>query len=181
MKKLKINCFGEGYILQKLVFSDEELLHIKEALSNGFELYDILHHPDVALLERETELKHKGLLNTYKNQIEIWFGGKKIQKFKLNDLDTDFIAFPFFHATQSEYDLSLLSPGIYATEKEIGLVHSFEVLTENFEVEKLIFHITKVYNSFPFVACNGVSYDGQLLFSQKSDTVLTEQTHFVVG
>ena len=180
MKKLKINCFGEGYILQKLVFLDEELLHIKEALSNGFQLYDILHHPDVALLEREKEHLHKGLLNTYKNLIEIWFGGKKIQKFKLNDLDVEFIAFPYYASTLCEQDLSVLSTGIYVREKEIGLVNSFEVMTEDFEIEKLVFHKTMLYDNDPFVICDGLSYEDEVRLSHKSDTLLREQRHFMV-
>lgn len=180
MKKLKINCFGEGYVLQQLIFSEDEFGYIKKAISNGFLLDDVLHHPELDLIERSSVIKHKGLLNTYKNQIEIWISGKKIQKFQLNDLDNQFIAFPLYHTTHSELDLGSLSAGVYVTEKEIGLINSFEVLTENFEIEKLVFHTTQIYATIPFNSCDGLAYNSQIIFPHKTDTVVIEQRYFIV-
>lgn len=167
-------------MLQKIIFSLDELAYIKKAINKGFLLEDILHHPEVELVDRLVELKYKGLLNSYKNQIEIWFSGKKIQKFKLDDLDSHFIAFPLFHTAQSELDLGLLSAGVYVTEKEIGLINSFEVLTENFEIEKLVFHTTRINTTIPFNSCDGLIYNGQLIFPYKTDTVVIEQRYFIV-
>lgn len=180
MKKLKINCFGEGYTLQKLIFSDDELGYIKKALSTGFLLEDILHHPEVELNDRALELKHRGLLNTYKNQIEIWFAGKKLQKFQLNDLNLQFIAFPLYRSTQTDLDLRSLPHGIYVAEKEIGLINSFEVLAENFDVEKLVFNITQVCSAISFDSCDWITYHDQTLLSHKTDTVVIEQRYFSV-
>lgn len=180
MKKLKINCFGEGYVLQKLIFPDDELGYIKKALSSDFLLEDILHHPEVELVDRAFQLKHRGLLNTYKNQIEIWFAGKKLQKFQLNDLNLQFIAFPLYHSTQNELDLKSLPSGIYVAEKEIGLINSFEVLAENFDIEKLVFNITQVCSAISFDSCVGVIYHDQPLLTHKTDTVVIEQRYFIV-
>lgn len=180
MKKLKINCFGEGYVLQKLLFSTDELAYIKKAIYKGYQLEDILYHPEVELFERKLELKHKGLLNSYKNQIEIWFNGKKIQKFQLNDLDNQFIVFPLYHIAQSELDLGSLSAGVYVTEKEIGLINSFELLIESFEIEKLVFHNTQINTAIPFTSCHGLAYNDQLIFTHKTDTVVIEQRYFIV-
>lgn len=179
MKKLKINFFGEGYVLQKLIFSDDELGYIRKAVNNGFLFEDILHHPEVDLVERTSELKHRGLLNTYKNQIEIWFAGKKLQKFQLNDLNPQFIVFPLYCTTQSQLDLRLLPSGIYIVEREIGLINSFEVLSENFNIENLVFNTTKVCSSISFNSCDGVIYQGQNLISHKTDTVVIEQRYFI--
>ena len=149
-------------------------------MSGGFLLEDILYHPEVELVDRAFELKHRGLINTYKNQIEIWYAGKKLQKFQLNDLNFQFIAFPLYRSTQNELDLKSLTSGIYVSEREIGLINSFEVQAENFGIEKLVFNITHVCSAIPFSSCDGVTYSDQTLFSHKTDTVVIEQWYFIV-
>jgi hypothetical protein len=99
MHKLKINFHGESWTLKKFECGTYELdacwatadkmkLPLEKALLDPF-FYYYLKIPAIASTEYLPGTKWSGLLDSPKNQIEIWYDGKKIRKLHIADIDQD--------------------------------------------------------------------------------------------
>ena len=179
MKKLKINLFGECIKISKLLISDEReqdnFNQIKHLDANRFNetIQSDLFTDFLETTKSKTILQ--GLSNTYKNQIEIWFGGKKIKKLKIADLNAQYSLFPLYQTTSTEFLTSNLDEGIYCEETEVGLIACYETVLENFNIEELVFEMKTTENALVIA---GLSYKETQLNSVKSDTLLTSQSYF---
>ncbi|MNL35677.1 hypothetical protein D3C87_1577200 [compost metagenome] len=193
MNKLKINLFGELWKLIKLELSASEYnilekrateleTPVHEALLDAiFFQDDIL--PDVFI---PTDLKHtctSGLLDTYKNQIEIWYNGKKIHKMSIKDLTDDYLLFQLYH-TKLDNKLAYrdLPKGIYIEQQEIGLVGSYEMIIKHFDIFFLEFNIIQVErNGECFDVLKEIKYLDKILNKKVSDdTLVTRQFSFEI-
>ena len=179
MKKLKINLFGEGIKISKLLISDEReqdnFNRIKQLDDNSFNETIQSDRFSHFLETAKSKIILAGLSNTYKNQIEIWYGGKKIKKLKIADLDSQYSLFPLYQTTSTEFLTSKLDAGIYCEEMEVGLIACYETVLENFNIEELVFEMKTTENA---LVIYGLSYKGSKLSSVKSDTLLTSQFYF---
>lgn len=190
--KLKINLFGELWKLSKInlncnerskieIFAKKEEITIAEALldinlyqENGFEKID--SYKD---FKQETI---SGLIDNFKNQIEIWFANKKIGKYKIADLNNDLLIFPLYHIQKSEFNFKGLGKGIYIEQREIGLIATYEVFITNFEIDKLSYELIDVIKSNSwFRLLNKINYEGVLLKKRnKTDSLITSQFSFEI-
>ena len=122
----------------------------------------------------------KGLINNYRNQVEITLGRKKIAKLKIDDLLRPQTLFPLFNVQIDIIDTSNLSTGIYIEEREIGLIGTYEIQIENFQLDALKFYFTKV-NMFNTIheLLNKIAYNNHYLLQVKTDVLLKYQNSFI--
>ncbi|MDQ8004820.1 MAG: hypothetical protein REI64_08485 [Pedobacter sp.] len=178
MKKLKINLFGESFIIKKLtpnIFLKEQLAEI--ATTNNISFNEVIQSPPLIddIAKCDCEIIIQGLLNTYKNQIEVWFGGKKILKLKMPNLNANNLLFPLYKCEVNEFSLSFLQPAFYNQRAEIGLIACYEISLESFNIDDLIFQISNLENK---MLLTGIKYKDCVLFSLKTDTLIVQNFYF---
>lgn len=184
--KLKINLFGEILKLKQLIVPDKfmEIIEnyaktksqsITDVIADPF-FYHKLQNKKIQSVEDWDGNYIEGLLNTPKNNIEIWYKNKKVQKLKINDLNNELLLFPLYNTTLRESD-STLKKGIYLEQKEIGMIGNFEITTDNFILDDLAFHLLKANNT---ILLESLVFKNQTLRNKKKDTLITFQNCFEV-
>lgn len=185
--KLKINLLGEAWKLKQLVLS-AELLHtfkevamrmkqpLTEALIDPF-FYHYLKNKSIQSIDDLQGNCLEGLINSPKNQIEIWYKNKKVQKLKINDLKEELLLFPLYKTTIQKTNLQL-EKGIYIEQKEIGLIGSFEIYTDNFSIDDLEFQLLQTNEQ---TILEKLVYKNQVLVCKKKDSLLTFQNCFEIS
>lgn len=184
--KLKINLFGENRVLRKVILSEEDVIlytkvahkmdqPLSQALGDPF-FYHLLKNPQVNSLEDLNCVCWEGLVNNPKNQIEIWFQNKKIQKCKIDTLIEELLLFPLFQTSKLS-SINVSEPGIYIEQKEVGLVMSFELVLDKFDIDQLLFEISNYQN---ITHLSGLKYDGISIPKKRKDTLIIYQNSFKV-
>jgi hypothetical protein len=186
LKKLKINLFGESWTLKKFECSSADFnlcisvaekmkLSLVEALLSPFFYYN-LKLPHIPSLEYIPGKKISGLLNTASNQIEIWYNGIRIKELNLTDFNQEDLLFPLYNVSKIEID-NKFEPGIYIEQKAFGLVASYEVKVDSFNIENLRFHILELTDK---TLLQKITYDNQELKLKKKDVLIRYQNGFEV-
>jgi hypothetical protein len=191
MPKLKINLYGESWRLKKLQL-DEELankligafsalkISIGQALLD-LEFYDYLNHPSLKGVEDLQFDEVGGLLNGRKSLVEIWFNGKKVQKLNLDSLFRPNTLFNLYSTRILDIKKENLEPGIYLVENEIGLIACYELIIENFDIDKLRFNLLTFQSELKKVeVLSELFYKDELLICKGSDVLLNESEGFVI-
>ncbi|MFZ4679351.1 MAG: hypothetical protein ACOYLP_04205 [Flavobacterium sp.] len=120
--------------------------------------------------------KVSGLMNTNKNQIELWLEGKKILKLKLDELNQDQYLIPLYTTNKSIIE-NTQKPGIYIEQKEIGFIGSYEFQTANFNIKDLQFELLELNNQ---MLLQNISYTNSKTIFKKKETLITYQNSFLV-
>lgn len=186
MPKLKINFHGESYTLKKFECSDYELnaclaiadkmkLPLEKALLDPF-FYYYLEIATIPSTEHLPGTKWSGLLDTPKNQIEIWYNAKKIKKLQIADIDQDLLLFPIYNKKKVEINKEY-SPSIYVEQHAIGFLGSYELNVEAFNLEDLHFHLL-LFNDK--LLLQPPTYSSHNLRFRKKETLLIYQNSFEV-
>jgi hypothetical protein len=181
MPKLKINFHGESWTLKKFECNDFDFkeclkvaarmkLPLAKALLDPF-FYYYLKIPTIASTEHLPGIKWSGLMNSPKNQIEIWYEGKKIKKLYIADIDQDLLLFPLYNKSKIEIREEY-SPGIYIEQQAIGFVGSYELNIESFDLEELQFNLLQFNDK---LLLQHPTYSNQKLRFRKKETLLTYQ------
>ena len=184
--KLKINLFGEAWTLKHLIISNEfmEIIEnyarirsrsITDVIADPF-FYHKLQNKKLQSIEDWEGISIEGLMNTRKNNIEIWFKNKKIKTLKINDLNEELLLFPLYNTVLHKSN-SDLAKGIYLEQKEIGKIGNFTIATDNFILDDLSFHLLQKDNS---ILLEAMVYKNQTLISKKKDTLITFQNCFEI-
>ncbi|WP_367752491.1 hypothetical protein [Flavobacterium sp. WC2430] len=185
--KLKINLFGEAWILKRISISNEQKNHWEKiALKMNQSLckaiidpyfYYLLNEGAIESMNDLVSIKIGGLINNQKNQIEIWYKNRKVQKLKINDLLEELLLFPLYNTSVSRTNPDY-ETGIYIEQKEIGLIGSYEIRTNNFNINNLEFQLLKVDG---MIILKNLKYQNQNLKRIKNDTLITFQNGFEVS
>ena len=186
LQKLKTNLFGEMYTLKRVVLNPIEQeyyeliatrlkqpLHL--ALLDPFFYYHLKLN-SVDSLEKLPCEKVSGLMNTNKNQIEIWLDGKKILKLKLDELNQDQYLIPLYN-TKIAMLINSNQPGIYIEQKEIGFIGSYEFKIEKFDLENLQFEVIELNSQ---LLLQNITYTNCKTIFKKKETLITYQNSFVI-
>ena len=186
MEKLRINVFGELFTLKKVLLNQMEqeyyeliatrinqLLH--QAVLDPFFYYQLKLN-SVDSLEKLPCEKVSGLMNTNKNQIEIWLEGKKILKIKLDDLNQNQYLFHLYNIKKSVHNYQNNS-GIYIEQKEIGFIGSYEFKIEKFDLENLQFEVIELNSQ---LLLQNITYTNCKTIFKKKETLITYQNSFVI-
>jgi hypothetical protein len=186
MHKLKINFHGESWTLKKFECSEHELdaclatadkmkLPLEKALLDPF-FYYYLKIPAIASTEYLPGTKWSGLLDSPKNQIEIWYDGNKIRKLHIVDIDQDLLLFPIYNKNKIEITKEY-NPGIYVEQKTIGFVGSYELNIESFDLQDLKFNLLQFNDK---LLLQQPTYSNQKLLFRKKETLLIYQNSFEI-
>ena len=185
--KLKINLLGEAWKLKQVVFSNA-LLHafeevakkmkqpLNEVLIDPF-FYYYLKNKSIQSIDNLQGNCLEGLINSPKNQIEIWYKNKKVQKLKINDLREELLLFPLYKTIIQKTNLQL-EKGFYIEQKEIGLIGSFEIYTDNFSIDDLEFQLLQTNEQ---TILEKLVYKNQVLVCKKKDSLITFQNCFEIS
>lgn len=178
--KLKINLFGESQTIKRITFEPMQRIEyeiiaqrmklpLHQALTDPY-FYFLLQKDSIQSFEDFDGFSSKVLLNTPKNLIEIWYQNKKIQKLKINDLIQELLLFPLY-STAIIADKLTFKNGIYIEQREIGLIGQYEMMIENFKIEKLLFQLSG--NNL-----QKITYKNREFKFIKSDVLLIYQNSF---
>lgn len=190
-KPLRVKLFGEALKIHKLKI-DADLMplfnqvasKIKLPLLEAFtdiEFFRVLNMKEFQSLNDLTGYTFCGLINNYRNQVEITYGRKRIAKFNIDTLLYPTTLFPLYNTQVNLINTRNLSAGIYVEEREIGLIGTYEISVENFQIDELQFYLTKInYSSVPYELLNAITYKNQKLICSKSDTLLNRQIAFSI-
>jgi hypothetical protein len=192
MPKLKINLYGESWRLKKLQLDEELANKLIEAFSAlkvsigqallDLEFYDYLNHPSLKGVEDLQFDEVGGLLNCHKSLVEIWFNGKKVQKLNLDSLFRPNTLFNLYNTRILDIKKENLEPGIYLVENEIGLIACYELIIENFDIDKLRFNLLTFQSELKKVeVLSELFYKDELLICKRSDVLLNESKGFVIS
>jgi hypothetical protein len=191
-QKLKINLFGELWKLSKIKLKKKELESL-EAYSSKFKIsksealldvnfFDFHKTRGINFYEDFENITLKGLVNNSKSQIEIWFTNKKVNKINLSNLNNENLLFPLFDIRKAILNYNSLEIGLYVTQKEIGLIASYEMYLPKFNINALSFHFIEVVNDkMKFQMLHEIKYNEKLLSkSSKTDSLITYQHSFEI-
>ncbi len=186
LQKLKVNLFGELFSLKRVNLNPIEQEYyeliatrikqpLHQAVLDPFFYYHLKLNSVDSLEKLPCEMV-SGLMNTPKNQIEIWLDGKKILKIKLDELNQEKYLIPLYSTNKSIIG-STHEPGIYIEQKEIGFIGSYEFQTANFNIEDLQFELLELNNQ---LLLQNISYTNCKTIFKKKDTLITYQNSFVI-
>ncbi|MBI9041954.1 hypothetical protein [Lutibacter sp.] len=191
-KIVRVKLFGEALKLHKLKIdvglmpiliqvANKIKLPLLEALTD-IEFFRVLNMKEFQSLNDLTSSTFSGLINNYRNQVEITYGRKRIAKFNIDTLLYPTTLFPLYNTQVNFINTRNLSTGIYVEEREIGLIGTYEIAVGNFQIDVLQFYLTKInYSSVPYELLNAITYNNQKLICLKSDTLLNRQIAFSIG
>lgn len=191
-KIVRVKLFGEALKIHKLKIDADLMpifnqvatkikLPLLEALTD-IEFFRVLNMKDFQSLDDLTGSTFSGLINNYRNQVEITYRRKRIAKFNIDTLLYPTTLFPLYNTQVNFINTRNLSAGIYVEELEIGLIGTYEIAVENFQIDVLQFYLTKInYSSVPYELLNAITYNNQKLICLKSDTLLNRQIAFSIG
>jgi hypothetical protein len=185
LQKLTINLFGEGQALFHVTLTTEQQktlqkiaeglqMSITQALLDPF-FYHRLNNNRIKSVEGlKPQVLYSGLLNTSKNQIEIWFGGRKVLKVKMHDLLDEMVLFPLYNIIMRTNRHTEMK-GIFIEQREIGLIAKYELYKADFKIEALQFEIA---NSDDQQLLTGLVYEDVRLTANKKETLINYQTSY---
>ena len=186
--KLKINLFGERWTLKKVILSMPEKVLLDsyckkinvsehQAVIDPF-FYHFANNDSLKSIDDLKTITLQGLLNSPKNQIEIWFKNKKVQKLKMEQFNNDYLLFPLYRSKVVEIN-SKLENGIYLEQKEFGFISSFEFnLDDDFFIEDLTFHLINLGSK---QILNKFTYNNKIPTEIKREPMIIYQNSFSVG
>jgi len=192
MPKLKVSLFGESWKLKHLEIDaslQERLLNNAKASNTPLSValldlsfFEKLNHPALNSLHDLPSTQIGGLCNTPKNQVEVWYHGKKVQKLKLDALFHSTTLFELFQSTLTTIESTSLEEGIYLIETEIGLIASYELDIPAFTIDALTFSLLKFYKDNTCIeVLSNVLYGEQLLPMKRTDVLLNGLESFVIN
>ena len=181
MPKLKIGLFGESLTIKYLKSTPDLLTRIASSLKELDQevvlsisdpaFYKLLAEPGIESANDLKFTKVGGLRNTHKNQVEIWFNGKKIQKIKL---DSFFRPNTLFSLYDTKTIINDFGAGLYIVEEAIGLINSYELQVEHFDIQQLQFELVATdFQGTRVELLTQVEYERMVLRSRKEDSLIT--------
>lgn len=190
MPKIKINTFGIGIEIRKLRLDPETYEHwstiavgknqlLPDLVIDPFFYYDLKDKRFSQLSDIDAVIS-KGMTNTPKSHIEIWFNRKKVLKIKSFELFDTMVLFPLFQIKKTEsFANNTLEKGIYTTQKTVGLLRTqeIEINAHHLNIDDFTFHLSEFENN-KFLT--EIKYHNQNLNFVKKDEMITYQTAFEI-
>lgn len=187
MKKLKIKFLGELWSLKKIILDPIQQEYFEqiaartntplhEALIDPF-FYHKLRLKSIQSVDDLKAVETSGLMNTKMNQVEIWYGGEKIIKQKIDEINKETTLFPLLES-KAETIFPSQGQGLYVERRELGNIGSFEIMTEMFDYKKLSFILYKYNNGI--LLKKAIKYNNQQLKFQKKETLITMTHSYIV-
>lgn len=188
MNKIKINWFGSGLEIKRLLLPDsirnnwtemasKQNLTLIELLLDPFFYYKLKDKNFNSLEEVPCE-KCSGILNENKNKLEIWFKNKKNFKTNTAEIMNEMLLFPLFNL-QPATNAFTTQKGIYIINKEMGNLGVFEmqVPDEKLTLDDFVIE-TEYYQESKIIT--KITYKNQQFKQVKKETLIIHQSSFEV-
>lgn len=186
MPKIKINIFGEGIEIKRLNLPDDIIADWKERaerkqsslcdkIIDPFFFYG-LKHPLYTSLDDIPFQSISGMLDSPKNQLEIWFDRKKVMKWYASELFNEMVLFPLFQI-RKEILADEFQSGIIIQQRERGLLATLELYVEekSLNLDDILFTIK---SGLGFNFLTDITHKGSAFKFIKKDTLITSQLAF---
>lgn len=185
MKKLKINLFGEVWERKQVFLSDDiekwnviaqkMKLPLHLALIDPY-FYHYLNDKKIKTIDDISKTICRGLQSGNKNQIEIWYCGKKIHKTTIEKIIDKHVLFQLYDSVITKH-IDSLEKSIYIEQLEIGHFGSFEIEhLETFSIENLKFKLVEVDDK---VILENLLYTDKIFTFKEKETLITRRNAFV--
>ena len=86
------------------------------------------------------------------------------------------LLFPLFQTSKTT-SIDVSEPGLYIEQKEVGLVNSFELMLEKFDINQLLFEVSNFENT---IHLSSLKYEGISIPKKKKDALITYQNSFKI-
>lgn len=147
---ITIKLYGEGSYIQ-LLASSKTMMSIYKAIAKKMNLpieealldlgfYQMLN-TDIHSINELVIDSFGGLLPIFPSYIEVWFKRKRVIKIPFKDLITQLTLFPLYKVTY--IDNNVFEKGIYLKENITGCIGVYEIASNTFNVDLLMFTILK--------------------------------------
>lgn len=186
LQKLKINLFGERWVLMKVELNPiEQEYFTKIASSLKLPLYQGLLDPffyhhlrlnSISSIDNIPCKKVGGLLNSSSHQLEIWLNGKKIQKITIPELEPTQYLFPLYQVKKALIT-NTNQEGIYIEQKELGFIGSFETMVNDFSIDDLNFFLIEIKNH---LLLENITHQHSKMVFKKRETLITYQNSYEI-
>ena len=186
MPKIKINIFGEGIEIRRLYLPDDIVVNWKELakkkhsslsdkIIDPFFFHD-LKNSKYKSIDDITSQSISGMLDSPKNQLEIWFDRKKVMKWYASELFNEMVLFPLFQI-RKEVLADEFESGIIIQQKERGLLATLELYIEEerLNLDDILFTIK---NGLGFNFLTDITHKSSVFKFMKKDTLITSQLAF---
>lgn len=185
LHKLKINLFGESLKIKKIVASKEQILSWEKialkmkqpliaVITDPF-FYHYLNDDNIRSIDDLKGETWEGLINTSKNQIEIWYKNKKVQKLKIDNLKPELLLFPIYNVKQNK--ITNNEKAIYIIEKAIGKIGTFEIKIDDFLLDNLEFELLDING---VTILQSFNYKHQIINFKNNDILITHQNSYII-
>ncbi|MGE0637359.1 MAG: hypothetical protein AB7P01_13025 [Bacteroidia bacterium] len=125
------------------------------------------------------EFSINGMLNSVSSTIEIKLGDSKKTNIPFREISQQEILFPVYaseHINKTLVSKSIFhSKRLIMVETEVGKLGTIKFSIPDFNIDKLVFHITdvKVNEVISYTVLGKITYAGKALQATKSDTLVT--------
>ena len=165
-----IKSFGD--LFKRLSLTANKLAAPLEQALFDAEFFKTLENEKFKNISDLSELCIGGLLKDDKSQIEIRIGGRKKRTILISELIDDQTLIPLFDANIR--DFGMFGNAITAIEKEVGMIASYKIDTQKFDLDKVKFELIEIDTGIEkLLFLHRVFYDGKLLKSVSNDTLVT--------
>jgi hypothetical protein len=188
---VKISFIGIGVAIWKYSLSRELLdemrktallfhLPLESAIWDA-DFFKYLNQRSNYKIENLYDLKQNdtnGLLDSSTMQIDIWLNTRRRYKIRNMQYENSLSLFPKYRIRKIENRFEQKHRHLITfSESYIGLIKTFKIETEKFDMDKLVFNLSEVaitegniYNVF-----TSISYDGKLIKNIGSDNLVTNR------
>ena len=193
LNTVKINLIGTGCLIVKGIIDNElwqKLNHTSTQLNSSFEtavfdaeFFTLLNDNNYKSFHDLGNIKVHGLLHNNKSHIEIRVNGKN-RKIKLIDIINDNIQnslLPLFNKKEIELAANFESEREFIMiETEIGLIASYKIQVEKFDMDKLQYVIYKlIINDIAYTVIGNLTYNSKTLKSIGADALVSGNSIFM--
>jgi hypothetical protein len=122
------------------------------------------------------EIIRKVLSTLQKTKLKSGLKTKKSKKLKINDLIEELLLFPLYNTTIQKTK-PCFDKGIYVEQKEIGLIGSYEIKLDSFDIDNVQFNLLQ-YNDKQLL--QQPTYQNKNFHFRKKETLLIYQNSFEI-
>ncbi len=181
---MKITFTGIGLSIFKYNICNETLLKFERtakllylplevAIFDG-DFFKYLNDKSITCLDDLKDIGISGMLILSNKQIDIWCNSRRYYKIKNLSLENSNCLFPVYNINIDKKAFIKIEDRIISiSESYAGLIKSFRLIIEKFDMDKLIFNISKLeVDDISQSILSSISYNGVELNSYASDNII---------
>ena len=183
LSQIKVKLYGESFRIHSLKIEEDcfeqfqrtaDLLKepLGEAVLN-ISFFKKLNIKKYQSIQDIIDYSFGGLINNFKNKIEIWQGRRCVEKLNMNSLVNSDTLFPLYNINKTTTSFNTADRNVLI-EKEVGLIGQFEVNRNDFKIDLLKFDVSEMsYLNATYQLLVAINYNSEKINLKRQDTLLT--------